>query len=322
MNKSDSKTQPPATAPSTRTSRVVVAMLVATLFLTLAWADATGLGGSLPAWWLLPIAILLAVGGIDELVRLFALRNLLLPGWLLRIGAIAIPLAAAFGSQAFEVGANPSAASPVVALGWALVAFTAAMASLFLHEILCYREQSRAIERLSAGVLGLAFIGLPLAFIVGLRLLCVAKHGSGQTALNAAGIIPLVSLVAVVKVGDIAAYSVGSLVGRHRLVPILSPGKTWEGAAASLAGSLVAAWLVLEGLGWDSPWQPLGGWITFGFVVGVAGMCGDLAESLFKRELRAKDSGRSLGGLGGVLDLIDSLLLAAPVAWFLWVQGT
>ena len=132
------------------------------------------------------------------------------------------------------------------------------------------------------------------------------------------GVLPLVSLIAVVKAGDVLAYVVGSLIGRTKMAPVLSPGKTWEGAVGSLAGSLLASWLIFEKAGFATEARPLGGWIVFGLVVGIAGMLGDLAESLVKRELGAKDSGRLLGGLGGVLDLIDSLAFAAPIAWLLW----
>ena len=105
------------------------------------------------------------------------------------------------------------------------------------------------------------------------------------------------------------------------MAPALSPGKTWEGAVASLIGSSAAAWFVLEQLGKSAAAGPWGGWLVFGLLVGLAALAGDLAESLVKRECGAKDSGRSLGGLGGFLDLIDSLLFAAPVAWLLWVAG-
>ena len=67
--------------------------------------------------------------------------------------------------------------------------------------------------------------------------------------------------------------------------------------------------------------RPLGGWLVYGLCVGMAGMMGDLAESLVKRDLGAKDSGSILGGMGGFLDLADSLLLAGPVAWLLWALG-
>ena len=106
-------------------------------------------------------------------------------------------------------------------------------------------------------------------------------------------------------------------------MPKISPKKTCEGAVASLAGSLFTSWVILQSsfiFKNGVPVQPLGGWITFGLCVGLSGMVGDLAESLIKRELKTKDSGKFLGGMGGALDLIDSLLFAAPVAWFLWVN--
>jgi phosphatidate cytidylyltransferase len=84
------------------------------------------------------------------------------------------------------------------------------------------------------------------------------------------------------------------------------------------------AWVILQSsliYNGGLPLQPLGGWFVFGLFVGLAGMVGDLAESLIKREFKTKDSGKSLGALGGTLDLIDSLLFAAPVAWFLWVNA-
>lgn len=301
-----------------KTSRMVVATAVAATFGTLAWADATGIGGAMPAWWLLPIVVILAVGGTQELVRLFASRDLFLPAWLLRAAVVAIPLATAFGAQAF--GAANAFASPAAAMGWAAAALTVAIGVLFLDAIAAYRPQARSVERLAFSALILAYLGLPLAFMVSLRLFCLENLGPEQSGRGHLGILPLVSLVAVVKGGDVAAYVVGSAIGKNRMAPLLSPGKTWEGAIASLVGSLLVAWLVLER--WPNPVaaRPWGGWPVFGIAVGLAGMLGDLAESLLKREAGIKDSGGSLGGMGGVLDLVDSLLLAAPVAWILWLN--
>lgn len=300
-----------------RASRVVVAIAVAAVFGLLAWADANGIGGAMPAWWLLPIVAILAIGGAQELVRLFASRDLFLPAWLLRATVVAIPLAAAFGAQAF--GAANAFASPAAAMGWAAAALMLSIGVLFLNAIAAYRPETRSAERLAFSALILAYLGLPLAFMVSLRLFCLENLGPEQSGRGHLGILPLVSLVAVVKGGDIAAYVVGSAIGRNRMAPLLSPGKTWEGAIASLAGSLLVAWLVLER--WPNPVaaRPWGGWPVFGIAVGLAGMLGDLAESLLKREAGMKDSGESLGGMGGVLDLVDSLLLAAPVAWALWL---
>jgi len=299
--------------------RIAMGIAVAAVFVGLAWADATGLAGAAPSWWLLPLVIGVAIGGVDELVRLAGTRDLFLSSWLLRPATAAVPLAAACGAQAFS--AATAMAAPTAALGWAAAAFTAAFLALFAFEVAGYRPQGRAVERVTVGTFIVAYLGLPLAFMVSLRLLCVENLGAEQRGPGHLGIVPLLSLVAVVKGGDVAAYAVGSLVGRNHMAPLLSPGKTWEGAAASIAGSLAAAWLVLERAGLDAASRPWGGWIAFGLAVGLAGMLGDLAESLLKREAGSKDSGASLGGLGGVLDLVDSLLFAAPVAWLLWAVG-
>jgi phosphatidate cytidylyltransferase len=316
----------PSSLPPTGTfaSRVLFAGLIMASFAALAWADWRGLGGALPAWWLLPVAVVLAVGSVNEMVRLFAARQILLPAWLLRPAVVLVVLSAAAGAEAFA--AASSAASPAAAMGWPAVAAAFAIIALFLVEIATYRPHGGAVERLSAGALTIVLLGLPLACIVSLRLLCRENLGPEQTGPGHLGMVPLVSLVVVAKAGDIAAYLGGSLAGRHRMAPTLSPGKTWEGAAASVAGSVAAAWIVLgsgviERFGGNPTDGPWGGWLAFGLCVGLAAMAGDLAESLLKRECGAKDSGRSLGGLGGFLDLVDSLLFAGPVAWLLWVIG-
>jgi phosphatidate cytidylyltransferase len=309
--------------PAAFGSRAISAVAITAAFAALAWADAVRLGGMAPAWWLLPLAVAFAVGGVTELVALFARRGVALPTWLLRPAVAGVVLSVA------EADLLPREWPPAAEreMGWAAAAVALAIIGLCGVEIARYRPGGGALERLAAGSFTLVFVGLPLAFIVSLRLL-VPKYVGPEAAVElrdwhdgAGRMLPLVSLVAVVKAGDIAAYVIGSACGRHPMTPCLSPGKTWEGAAASLTGSLAAAWIVLE---WCPPGGqagPWGGWAVYGPLVGLAGMLGDLAESLVKRECGVKDSGRSLGGLGGVLDLVDSLLFAAPVAWLLWVAG-
>jgi len=291
-------------------SRAAVAVVVVAAFAALAWADATALWGARPAWWLLPVAFLLAAIGARELVALLAASGRPVAEPLVVAGTLGIVMAAAAGSGA-------AAASPAK-LGWVAAACMAAVAACFVEGIARYRPGAGVLARAAAGAIAAVGLGLPLAFLVGLRLL--DRHTPAGT-LEPLGLLPLVSLVAVVKAGDVAAYVVGALVGRHRMAPLLSPGKTWEGAAASLAAAVAVAWIVLERLAWPTAARPWGGWLAYGLLVGGAGMLGDLAESLVKRDLGAKDSGKSLGGLGGVLDLVDALLLAAPVAWLLWVAG-
>jgi phosphatidate cytidylyltransferase len=119
------------------------------------------------------------------------------------------------------------------------------------------------------------------------------------------------------KVCDIGAYFTGKALGRHRMTPVLSPGKTWEG----LAGGMIAS--VAFALAFNVRWPVLGGHLTaigFGLTVGAAGVLGDLAESLIKRDCGRKDASHVVPGFGGVLDVIDAVLFAAPVAC-LWLRG-
>ena len=299
-------------------SRVAVATVLIAVFAGLVWADAVGFGGAPPVWWLAPLVVAVAARGAAEFAGLFAAAGTPIRGRLVQLLCVIVAVSAGVGAQAMSALPLASRAAP---LGWTAVAFTAAVVTLLAAEVMRYERQSRALDRVAAGTLVVAWLGLPLAFMVALRMICVETLGPEQRGPGHLGILPLVSLVAVVKAGDIMAYVVGSLVGRHRMAPLLSPGKTWEGAAASLAAALGAAWFVIERAGLAPGARPWGGWVLYGLAVGAAGMLGDLAESLAKRELGTKDSGRMLGGLGGVLDLVDSLLLAAPIAWLLWARS-
>jgi len=175
----------------------------------------------------------------------------------------------------------------------------------------------------SSSIFCLVYTGLTLTALTALR-----AQGNGASL--------VMFLLLVIWIGDTAAYYVGRMMGRHKLAPSLSPGKSWEGAIASAAGSvLVAAALVsLAGLEQTSDFlgtvlqradiAPLSYpdeawyWLVLAFLVNAAGQVGDLAESALKRSANVKDSGELLPGHGGVLDRIDALLLAAPV--LLYVQ--
>ena len=135
----------------------------------------------------------------------------------------------------------------------------------------------------------------------------------------------LIFLLFVVWAGDTAALYVGRPFGRHKLAPSLSPGKTWEGSIASIAGSVLVAVGLLELSDvlarWNSVKLSFGDdgwlyWLGLAVLVNIAAQVGDLAESALKRSAGVKDSGTLLPGHGGVLDRIDALLLAAPVLWY------
>ncbi len=134
------------------------------------------------------------------------------------------------------------------------------------------------------------------------------------------GVWPLLMFVFVVKSADIGAYAVGTLFGKHKFSPRVSPGKTWEGAGAAAAAAVVVA--LAFAAGFDiMPWQ----WaIAFGFLLACVGQAGDLVESMMKRDAGRKDAANKVPGFGGVLDIVDSPLVAAPFVYlfFMLLRGS
>src|SRR5262249_4644337 len=135
------------------------------------------------------------------------------------------------------------------------------------------------------------------------------------------GTIPLLALVATAKGADTGAYTFGRILGRHKLWPRLSPKKTVEGALGGMFVGVLASVLVFGFARWVVPsrapsWSDA---IGFGLLVGAAAQLGDLMESMIKRDCARKDASATLPGFGGVLDVLDSLLFAGPVAYGYWI---
>ncbi|PYJ63704.1 MAG: hypothetical protein DME24_00810 [Verrucomicrobia bacterium] len=121
--------------------------------------------------------------------------------------------------------------------------------------------------------------------------------------------------ILVTKFSDTGAYAVGSLLGKHKMIPRISPGKTWEGFAGAVVVSTLASLLFahftgerLTGMNWKHA-------VILGILLSTSAVIGDLIESLFKREAGVKDSGNYFPGIGGILDLLDSLLFNAPLMY-------
>jgi phosphatidate cytidylyltransferase len=119
----------------------------------------------------------------------------------------------------------------------------------------------------------------------------------------------------ITKISDSGAYVVGSLLGRHKMIPRISPGKTWEGFAGAVLVSILASVLFYQLLRHKMAGMTYLHAFILGLVLGVAAVVGDLIESIFKREAGVKDSGRFFPGIGGILDLLDSLLFNAPIMY-------
>ena len=169
-----------------------------------------------------------------------------------------------------------------------------------------YLKQDDPIQDWAYTMLSQMYIALPFSL---LNVLAFTANGSGMVAFNT--LLPL-SVFVFLWVNDTGAYCVGSLLGRHKLFPRISPGKSWEGSIGGAVFVLAAAWAVSYFL--DDVMLNLYEWLGLGLVVVIFGTWGDLVESLLKRTLGVKDSGSILPGHGGMLDRFDSSLLAIPAA--------
>lgn len=150
----------------------------------------------------------------------------------------------------------------------------------------------------AASAAALAFVAWPFSYVA--RMDARAQHGP----------ILVLFALAIVWAGDTVAYFVGKSIGRVKMAPALSPKKTWEGAAGNMLGSLIVGYGFARWQGGD-----LTPWLVTAALANVAGQAGDLVESAYKRGAGVKDSGALLPGHGGMLDRIDSLILAVPVVW-------
>lgn len=205
---------------------------------------------------------------------------------------------------------------PVGFFGWTLLGMTVAMGLCCLLEIWQFKEDGNGLERLTRYGFVIVYLGITGSFLLANRLLEFD---------NSKGMIALVAMIATVKMSDAAAYFSGKAFGKNRLSPRLSPGKTVEGVVGSLLGAWFAAaivfYVVAPGL-FSTPIVKPWWWVlVYSVAITVAGIVGDLTESLIKRDSGVKDSSKWLPGLGGILDVIDSLVFAAPVAFFMWMVG-
>ncbi|NLE10091.1 MAG: phosphatidate cytidylyltransferase [Actinobacteria bacterium] len=158
------------------------------------------------------------------------------------------------------------------------------------------------VGRMAMTAFGILWVGIGFSYVLLVRDL---EHGMALT----------IMILACTIMADTLAFFVGKAIGRHKMAPHISPGKTVEGAIGGLAGAVIAALVVRI----YSPWLPTVEAVMLGLVIGVVGQWGDLFESSFKRDFRVKDSGKLLPGHGGILDRFDSLLFAGFVAYWFYV---
>jgi len=171
-----------------------------------------------------------------------------------------------------------------------------AVLAVFLYQGRLFGTKG-TIANCSASLFSIFYLGFLSSFVLGIRV--------------EFGLWAVLMAIIVVKSSDIGAYTIGRLFGKHKFAPIISPGKTWEG----LGGAAVFAIIVAMLFAWKADIMTLPKAALFGAVFAYLGQLGDLAESMIKRDAAEKDSSESVPGFGGVLDIIDSPLVTAPLAY-------
>lgn len=221
---------------------------------------------------------------------------------------LAIATAITYLLAAYFSAATPAAYILPGAVAW--IAFAFAFAYYFIYG-------SAPLPNLAATMFGIVYIVFPLGYGIAIN-----YFPSLQAGLDSR--FWLLYLLIVAKASDMAAYFVGRKVGRHALCPYLSPNKTWEGALAGATAAIAASVIIhlcgnvfTEGQSHLTLFTAI--WL--GAAIGLLAAFGDLAESLLKRDSNLKDSNKFMPGIGGFLDMLDSLLFAAPALYFLLRSG-
>lgn len=199
---------------------------------------------------------------------------------------------------------------------WEMLWISLALGVALLLQAAQHRTRN-AMLNVAAAVFVVLYIGGLAGYMTRLRMEIGGYQGAA---------ILLFSMF-LVKINDVGAFLTGSLLGKHKLIPWLSPGKTWEGFFGGIALVIgcalgIGSWLYHAGV-FTLPQGPCAypwGLLWFGLLMAIFSVAGDLAASLLKRDAAVKDSGAMIPGMGGVLDILDSTLLAAPVAWFFWTR--
>jgi phosphatidate cytidylyltransferase len=308
--------------------RLLLGAALIALLVLLFWLEGTQAAGAPPLAWLYPLLLTAAALGSQDLVYLYAARKWHPSNALLTAGNMLLVTAAV--TPALFLPANHAIAVP---WAWTAVVFGLLILLTFLREMRKYEAPGESVLNLALTIFGWSYVGWLLAVLVELRV--------GQNT-PAHGILAIGTLILFVKLGDTGAYTIGRLFGRHKVTPVLSPGKTWEGVAGAVVWTMLGGWAVatwwvpqLSSTGANSASAssdflgasllssiPLTArWIIYGGIMAIVGMLGDLAESLLKRDLGRKDSSDWLPGFGGTLDLLDSILFAGPVAYVVWHSG-
>ena len=296
--------------------RLISAAVIVSIMILLLWMDfwlGTSSVLARPGILLAGLGVLLAAMAADELAAMFANAASRVNRTSLLLGAVvmvAITVTPVFWK-------SYPADCALGRFGFGLSGLVAGFVIMMMGEMARFKPiaqgRGEVVDRMGVGAFALIYLNILFTFLIAHRYL----------ESNAVGLMTIVTMLTTVKVSDSAAYFVGRSFGTIKLAPSLSPGKTVQGSLGGLVGGCFGAGLIvwfvspiLLGVELNKPWW----WVLlYGVLVTMAGMFGDLAESLLKRDSGTKDSSTWLPGLGGILDVVDSLVFAAPISFLLWL---
>jgi phosphatidate cytidylyltransferase len=247
----------------------------------------------------LVIMVFLAVTGLAEFYGLVEKRELVCFKWWGLLGGLLLML----GTFLNLTGLIGTSGSPARVNDFETSFLILFVLGLCLRQFFS-RSNTAGILAISTSLFGLMYVPWLLNFIQKINFFPGVE-----------GHFYLLYFLLITKFSDTGAYVVGSLIGRHKMIPRISPGKTWEGFGGAIFGSVLASLIFVHFLG-----SRMFGMNEFhasilGVILSVGAVIGDLIESIFKREAGVKDSGKFFPGIGGILDLLDSLLFNAPIMY-------
>lgn len=296
--------------------RLFSAIALISLLVTVVWLDYWYPLFGVPGLWMWPLGLYAGIATASELTHLAQNGGHVLArkAIILAVGAVyiiaSVPLFWAFSGEPYPDDC------PVGIVGWPAMALPIALFGLAAFQMMSYQQDGKALERMSLAGFVVLYVGGCTSFWIVMRTQTPAQWS----------LLTLVGIIAVTKLADIGAYVSGKLTGRNKLCPKISPGKTWEGLFGGFLFSALGSWLFFyQFVPWMQPTLPITlghfGPILLALLLTITGLIGDLTESLIKRDVGSKDSGRLLPGMGGIWDVTDSLLPTAVIGFLGVVAG-